>query len=159
LAYKDEYEVARLYSDGRFRAAFDAQFSGGTPRVMLAPPLLSRIDPATGRPKKMSFGPWVFTLFGVLARLKGLRGTAFDVFGYSAERREERGDIDAFENDVNRLISGLYPGNIELAMAIARLPMDARGFGPVKAEQRAAVAKRAAKLWAEWPGVAAQVAA
>ncbi len=159
LAYKDEYEVARLYSDGRFKAAFAAQFSGGTPRVTLAPPLLARTDPATGRPKKMSFGPWVFTLFGVLARLKSLRGTAFDVFGYSAERREERGDILAFEDDIKRLISGLDPGNIGLATAIARLPLDVRGFGPVKGEQRAAVAKRSAKLWAQWPGMAVQVAA
>ncbi len=159
LAYKDEYEVGRLYSDGRFKAAFDAQFSGGTMKVQLAPPFLGGIDPATGRPKKRSFGPWIFTAFGLLAKMKGLRGTAFDVFGYSAERREERADIAAYEAEVERLIAGLNDANIGLALAIARLPMDARGFGPVKAAQREAVAKRRTALWSQWPGEAARAAA
>ncbi|OSZ70892.1 indolepyruvate ferredoxin oxidoreductase [Sphingomonas sp. IBVSS1] len=159
MAYKDEYEVARLYSDGRFQAAYDAQFAGGRPRVLLAPPLLSRIDPATGRPKKISFGPWVFKAFGLLARLKGLRGTALDLFGYSEERRHERADIAAFEADVARLCADLNPGNIGMAIAIARLPMDVRGFGPVKAKARAEMLKRREALWAKWPGMAAQVAA
>ena len=159
LAYKDEYEVARLYSDGRFRAAFDAQFAGGTPRVMLAPPLLSRLDPATGRPKKISFGPWVFGLFGVLAKLKGLRGSALDVFGYSHERRLERADITAFEADVERLLAGVSDANVDLAIAIARLPIDVRGFGPVKEAARATVADRASTLWAQWPGDRVKLAA
>jgi indolepyruvate ferredoxin oxidoreductase len=152
MAYKDEYEVARLYSDGRFKAAFDAQFAGGKPRVLLAPPLISRLDPATGRPKKISFGPWIFTAFGVLAKLKGLRGTAFDIFGYSDERRHERADIIAYEAEVDRLLAGLHDGNRSLALAIARLPMDVRGFGPVKDKARAEVAARRAALWAKWPG-------
>ncbi len=159
LAYKDEYEVARLYSDGRFRAAFDAQFAGGTPRVMLAPPLLSRIDPATGRPKKISFGPWVFGVFGVLAKLKGLRGTALDVFGYTAERRSERADITAFEAEVEKLLAGITDANIGLASAIARLPIDVRGFGPVKDAAREAVAARRTALWAQWPGDRIKLAA
>jgi indolepyruvate ferredoxin oxidoreductase len=159
LAYKDEYEVARLYSDGRFRAAFDAQFAGGTPRVMLAPPLLSRLDPATGRPKKISFGPWVFNVFGVLAKLKGLRGTALDVFGYTAERRTERADITAFEADVDRLLAGITDANVGLATAIARLPIDVRGFGPVKDAAREAVAARRTALWAQWPGDRIKLAA
>jgi indolepyruvate ferredoxin oxidoreductase len=159
MAYKDEYEVARLYSDGRFRAAYDAQFAGGKPRVLLAPPLISRMDPATGRPKKISFGPWIFTAFGVLAKLKGLRGTAFDVFGYSEERRHERGDIAAYEAEIDRLLAGLTDANRSLALAIARLPMDVRGFGPVKHQARTDVAKRRAALWAKWPGVALQAAA
>ena len=159
MAYKDEYEVARLYSDGRFQAAYDAQFAGGAPRVLLAPPLLSRIDPATGRPKKISFGPWVFKAFGLLARLKGLRGTALDLFGYSEERRHERADIAAFEADVARLCAELNPGNIGMAIAIAKLPMDVRGFGPVKAKARAEMLTRREALWAKWPGMAAQAAA
>ncbi len=159
LAYKDEYEVGRLYSDGRFRAAFDAQFAGGKPRVQLAPPLISRLDPATGRPKKISFGPWIFTAFRLLASLKGLRGTAFDIFGYSEERRDERADIAAYESDVEKLIAGLTPDNIGLAIAIAKLPMDVRGFGPVKAQQREAVTVRRTALWAKWPGEAARAAA
>ena len=159
LAYKDEYEVGRLYSDGRFRAAYDAQFTGGNPRVLLAPPLLSRIDPATGRPKKISFGPWIFTAFGLLAKMKGLRGTALDIFGYTEERRQERADITAYEAEVDKLIAGLTDSNMSLALAIARLPMDVRGFGPVKHAQREAVEKRRAALWAKWPGTALRAAA
>jgi indolepyruvate ferredoxin oxidoreductase len=159
LAYKDEYEVGRLYSDGRFRAAYDAQFTGGNARVLLAPPLLSRIDPATGRPKKISFGPWIFTAFGLLAKLKGLRGTKLDIFGYTEERRQERADITAYEAEVDKLIAGLTESNMSLALAIARLPMDVRGFGPVKHAQREAVEKRRAALWAKWPGTALRAAA
>jgi indolepyruvate ferredoxin oxidoreductase len=152
MAYKDEYEVARLYSDGRFKAAFDAQFAGGKPRVLLAPPLISRLDPATGRPRKISLGPWIFTAFGVLAKLKGLRGTALDVFGYTQERRHERADIAAYEAEIAQLLAGLTADNSSLALAIARLPMDVRGFGPVKDKARAEVAVRRTALWAKWPG-------
>ena len=91
MAYKDEYEVARLYSAPAFRESLDSRFTGDyTIKMQLAPPLLSRPDPATGRVKKREFGPWVFGLFKVLARLKSLRGTPLDVFGYTAERRLER---------------------------------------------------------------------
>ena len=159
MAYKDEYEVARLYSDGRFTAAYDAQFSGGKPRLLLAPPLISRMDPATGRPRKISFGPWIFTAFGVLARLKALRGTAFDVFGYTAERRHERADIAAYDAEIDRLLGGLTTDNRSLALAIARLPVDVRGFGPVKDKAREDVARRRAALWAKWPGERARTAA
>jgi indolepyruvate ferredoxin oxidoreductase len=159
MAYKDEYEVARLYSDGRYRAAFDAQFAGGNPRILLAPPLISRIDPATGRPKKISFGPWVFKAFGVLAKLKGLRGSKLDIFGYSEERRHERADIAAFEAEVEALCRDVNSANIGLALAIARLPMDVRGFGPVKAKARDEVAARRAALWAKWPGLSLSAAA
>ncbi|KAB7648610.1 indolepyruvate ferredoxin oxidoreductase family protein [Polymorphobacter fuscus] len=159
MAYKDEYEVARLYSDDRFTAAYDAQFAGGKPRVLLAPPLFSRTDPATGRPKKISFGPWIFTAFGVLAKLKGLRGTALDVFSYTEERRSERAAIAAYEAEVDQLLAGLTPDNRSLALAIARLPMDVRGFGPVKDKARAEVEKRRAALWAKWPGERARAAA
>ena len=159
MAYKDEYEVARLYSDGRFRTAYDAQFSGGKPRLLLAPPLISRTDPATGRPKKISFGPWIFTAFKLLARMKGLRGTAFDVFGYSAERRDERADIASYAAEVERLLAEGTSANRSLALAIARLPMDVRGFGPVKDKARAEVARRRAALWAKWPGTALRAAA
>ena len=159
MAYKDEYEVARLYSDGRFRAAYDAQFTGGNPRVLLAPPLLSRIDPATGRPKKISFGPWVFTAFGVLAKLKRVRGTALDPFGYTEERRHERADVVAFEDDVQRLCERLNPANTGLAIAIARLPLDVRGFGPVKAAARAEMLARREALWGKFETAAEKAAA
>lgn len=159
MAYKDEYEVARLYSDGRFEAAYAAQFAGGKPRLLLAPPLITRTDPATGRPKKISFGPWIFKAFGVLAKGKRLRGSGLDVFGYTEERRTERADIAAYEAEVNRLFAQVNPANIGLALAIAKLPMDVRGFGPVKHKARGEVATRRAALWAKWPGMAAQAAA
>ena len=159
MAYKDEYEVARLYSDGRFEASYAAQFSGGKPRLLLAPPLISRTDPATGRPKKISFGPWIFTAFQLLAKGKRLRGSALDVFGYAEERRAERSDIAAYEAEVGRLCADVNPANIGLAITIARLPMDVRGFGPVKDKARDEVATRRAALWAKWPGMAAKAAA
>ncbi len=159
LAYKDEYEVGRLYSDGRFRAAYDAQFSGGKPRVQLSPPIFARTDPATGRPKKYSFGPWVFGVFGMLAKLKGLRGTAFDVFGYSHERRAERAAIGDYEAEVERLLAGLTPDNASLATQIAALPLAVRGFGPVREAAAIKVAADRAALWAKWPGEAVRVAA
>src|SRR5262249_3333861 len=98
LAYKDEYEVARLFSDGSFMDQVRAGFEGDyTLPFHMAPPLLSRIDPGSGRPRKRSFGPVMLRLLGILARLKGLRGTPFDMFGYSAERREERRLIADYE--------------------------------------------------------------
>jgi indolepyruvate ferredoxin oxidoreductase len=158
MAYKDEYEVARLYSDGRFEAAYAAQFAGGKPRVLLAPPLISRIDPVSGRPQKISFGPWIFSAFRLLARLKGLRGTRLDVFGYSEERRHERADIGAYEAEVERLCAEITPANIGLALAIARLPMDVRGFGPVKDKARNEVATRREQLWAKFSTTLARAA-
>ncbi len=160
LAYKDEYEVARLYSDGRFTAAFAAQFEGGAkPRVQLSPPLFARTDPATGRPKKYSFGPWVFAAFGVLAKMKRLRGTAFDPFGYSEERRYERAAFADYVTKVDRLIAGLRADNVDLAVQIAALPLAVRGFGPVKAAAAAKVAAEEATLWARWPGVVSEARA
>jgi indolepyruvate ferredoxin oxidoreductase len=160
LAYKDEYEVGRLYSDGRFTAALQAQFGGDYKRsVWLSPPLFARMDPATGRPKKYKFGAWVFPLFGVLARLKGLRGTPLDVFGYSHERRAERAAIIAYEATVDRLLADLRPDNAALAVEIATLPLAVRGFGPVKEKAAATVAAQEAALWAKWPRVPVSQAA
>jgi indolepyruvate ferredoxin oxidoreductase len=95
----------------------------------------------------------------VLAKLKGLRGTAFDIFGYSEERRHERADIAAYEAEIEQLLAGLHDENRSLALAIARLPMDVRGFGPVKDKARTEVAARRAALWAKWPGERRRVAA
>ena len=104
MAYKDEYEVARLYADGAFQKQVAATFeptsaSGEKLRYEfhLAPPLLAKRDPDTGVPRKISFGPWMMSAFGLLAKLKGLRGTAFDIFGYSEERRTERRLIGDYE--------------------------------------------------------------
>ena len=91
MAYKDEYEVARLYSDGEFGKALKEQFDGDPGvKVSLAPPLLAQRDKVTGQLRKREFGPWIFRAFELLTRFKFLRGTAFDPFGYTAERRMER---------------------------------------------------------------------
>ncbi|MBI1209791.1 MAG: indolepyruvate ferredoxin oxidoreductase family protein [Azospirillum sp.] len=140
MAYKDEYEVARLYSDGAFQAQLAESFEGDYRlEVHLAPPLLARPDPVTGEPRKVTFGPWVFRLFGPLARLKGLRGSWLDPFGYTAERRQERRLIEDYQATVETLVAGLTPDNHRLAVEIASLPEQIRGFGPVKQRHLAAV--------------------
>jgi indolepyruvate ferredoxin oxidoreductase len=134
LAYKDEYEVARLYAGGDFRDKIKGMFEGDYRLVFhLAPPLLARKDPASGEPRKMRFGPWMMPVFKLLASLKRLRGTALDVFGYSAERRTERALIAEYENTVERLMAGLTPQNHALAVQIATIPDEIRGFGHIKA--------------------------
>jgi indolepyruvate ferredoxin oxidoreductase len=135
MAYKDEYEVARLYTDGAFLKQVAATFQGEKMRfnLHLAPPLLSKIDPITGEPRKMTFGPWMMSAFKLLARLKGLRGTAFDVFGYSHERKTERQLIVDYVVLVDELIGKLNAGNLAMAVALASIPEKIRGFGHVKA--------------------------
>jgi len=135
LAYKDEYEVARLYTDGGFRKALAAEFEGDLKlEFHLAPPIFARPDPVTGRARKRKFGAWTMGLFRVLARLKGLRGTRFDVFGYGEDRKLERRLIADYEALVDVLIDGLTPANHTAAVALAALPDQIRGYGPVKAE-------------------------
>jgi indolepyruvate ferredoxin oxidoreductase len=141
MAYKDEYEVARLYTDGSFAKQVAASFDGDTRlEFHLAPPLLARPDPATGRPKKISFGSWMMSGFRLLARFKFLRGTPLDPFGYSAERRVERALVQDYVSLVAELLAGLSARNQALAVAIASIPEKIRGFGPVK-ERHLAVAK------------------
>ncbi|MET1025928.1 MAG: indolepyruvate ferredoxin oxidoreductase family protein [Dongiaceae bacterium] len=134
LAYKDEYEVARLYTNGDFRANLAAQFDGGYRlRVHLAPPILAKPDPATGHPRKRSFGAWIFPVFHLLAALKGLRGTALDPFARTAERRTERRLIEDYETLIAELLTGLSHANHAAAVELAALPDRIRGFGHVKA--------------------------
>lgn len=133
MAYKDEYEVARLYTDGSFQRQVDAAFTGDySLEFNLAPPLLSRRDPETGLIGKSIFGPWMMTAFKVLAKFKGVRGTRLDVFGYSAERRLERQLIADYEATVDVLLSSLSPENHTLAIEIASIPEHIRGYGHVK---------------------------
>jgi indolepyruvate ferredoxin oxidoreductase len=134
MAYKDEYEVARLYTDGAFIKKLQRQFDGDfTVDYHLAPPLLARHDPATGEPKKRAFGPWMRHVFKVLAWLRPLRGTALDVFGYTQERRMERRLIADYEAILRELSTSLSPDNHALAVEIASLPAKMRGFGHIKA--------------------------
>ena len=146
MAYKDEYEVARLYTDGRFMEKLEASFDGDFRlRFHLAPPLLSRRDPATGELVKRSYGPWMFKAMRVLARMKGLRGTALDPFGRTEERRTERRLIDEYEQTIQGLLGRLDIGNLAVAVQLARLPEKIRGFGHVK-ERNLAEAQREREL-------------
>jgi indolepyruvate ferredoxin oxidoreductase len=143
MAYKDEYEVARLYADGRFRDRLNEEFEDVRKlKVHLSPPLISKIDRRTGRPGKMTFGPWIFTAFGVLASLKGLRETAFDIFGRTAERRMERDLRDGYLKAIARLSHDLTPEGLAEALNLASAPLDVRGFGPVKAASAKALLDR-----------------
>jgi indolepyruvate ferredoxin oxidoreductase len=133
LAYKDEYEVARLYSNGDFEKSLAAQFEGDFRLSFhLAPPLLAKRDPNSGKPLKREFGGWMLPLFRVLARCKGLRGSVLDIFGYSAERKMERALIAEYEQDIELILAQVNPQNLELAVELAVLPLQQRGFGHVK---------------------------
>ncbi len=150
MAYKDEYEVARLYADPRFSQALNASFTGGKAKVWLAPPIIAPKD-SEGRPRKIALGGWMIRwAFPALARLKVLRGTPFDIFGATAERRMERALIADYEAGLDRLISGLTADRLPLAVRIAEIPGEIRGFGHVKAAAAEAAREREAALWAQW---------
>ncbi|OYV02173.1 MAG: indolepyruvate ferredoxin oxidoreductase, partial [Burkholderiales bacterium PBB5] len=135
MAYKDEYEVARLHSDPAFGERLAAQFEGPVRLVYhLAPPLLSRPD-GQGRPIKRSFGPWMGTVMRLLAHGRHLRGSWLDPFGHTAERRAERVAITDYLALMTAVMAGLTPAQHATALALARLPQSVKGFGPVKARQ------------------------
>ncbi len=163
LAYKDEYEVARLYAeaDGFFRKSLEQQFEGDYRiEFNLAPPLLAKPDKETGLPRKMRFGPWMMPAFRALAKLKFLRGTALDPFGRSEERRTERKLIQDYEATIEEILAGLTPDNHRLAVEIASIPDAIRGFGHVKAAHLERAKAREAELLAAFRAPApAQAAA
>ena len=151
LASKDEYEVARLYTDGRFGAAVGAAFeSGSALRFWFVPPGLARADPATGEPRKRTFGAWMLPALRMLARMKALRGTALDPFARTADRRLERALLAEYEATLREVLPALTRENHAIAVELARVPERIRGFGPVK--RRAAAAARAERdrLLAQW---------
>ncbi len=133
MAYKDEYEVARLYSSEQFLKRIREQFDGDFRMTFnLAPPVLPGLDAATGRPKKREFGPWVLGVFKVLAKLKSLRGTPFDPFGYFAERRMERRLITEYRELIDSIVDRLDESNLPVGLQIAMAARDVAGYGPVK---------------------------
>jgi indolepyruvate ferredoxin oxidoreductase len=149
LAYKDEYEVARLYSEPEFRQQLEAQFEGDYKlQFHLAPAWLAKRDSTTGEPRKRELGPWVLNAFNVLAKLKFLRGTPLDVFGYGHDRRVERELISEYERNLDGLLAQLKPSNYRTAVAIAALPELIRGYGPVK-ERSIAKARQQEKVLKE----------
>ncbi|HZT26919.1 MAG TPA: indolepyruvate ferredoxin oxidoreductase family protein [Pseudolabrys sp.] len=148
MAYKDEYEVARLYADTSFLDRVKSSFDGDDLRFEfhLAPPLLARKDKTTGEPRKMSFGPWILPLFRTLKTFKFLRGTPFDPFGFTKERRAERQLVRDYEALLVRIMAELTPFNHQIAVALAALPEKIRGFGPVKLRHLAAAKAEEAAL-------------
>jgi indolepyruvate ferredoxin oxidoreductase len=143
MAYKDEYEVARLYTETEFLERIADRFEGPYElHLHLAPPLLGDRDPETGHLRKRSFGPWMFSVFRLLARLRGLRGTPLDIFGRSEERRLERRLVGEYEALVDEILDRLLPANHEVAVELASLPAEIRGFGHVKETSLARVKAR-----------------
>ncbi len=152
MAYKDEYEVARLYTDGHFERQVASAFEGEnlTYEFHMAPPVLARKDPVTGLPKKMSFGPWMLKAMRVLAPLKVLRGTPLDLFGYTHERRTERQLIRDYEALVREILDKLTPDNHATAVGLAVIPQKIRGFGHVKERNLKAAKAEEAELLARF---------
>ena len=150
MAYKDEYEVARLYADPAFMEKIHAQFEGNYQlRFHLAPPLLASRN-EQGELVKKPYGAWMMQAFGVLAKLKGLRGTAFDIFGYTEERRSERALISAYQETVSGLLATLSKHNLETALDIASVPEEIRGYGHVKARHLLAARAHERQLLAHY---------
>jgi len=160
MAYKDEYEVARLYTDGAFLEKLGAQFEGDYKLTFhLAPPLFAKRDPTTGQLKKREYGAWVMPLFRLLASLKGLRGTRFDVFGHTAERKMERRLIGEYEATIDSVLATLDQNNHAMAVQIAAVPEIMRGFGHVKEKNVTAAKEREASLLASYRAPATAKAA
>lgn len=150
MAYKDEYEVARLYTDGRFAAERSKTFKGGKTKVLLSPPLIAPKGP-DGKPRKIEFGGWMLdAAFPVIAGLKGLRGGPLDIFGYSEERKMERRLIAEYEAGLTKLLAGLNAERLPLAVQIASVPQGIRGFGHIKDASVKVAKADEAKLWARW---------
>jgi indolepyruvate ferredoxin oxidoreductase len=150
LAYKDEYEVARLFTDGAFEKQLRDQFEGDYKfSFNFAPPILARGVDALGRPKKRAFGAWMMPVFRTLAKLRFLRGTPFDIFGHSPDRKLERDLIAGYEKDVATVLGLLSPVTHDTAVEILSLPDRIRGYGPVKEKAVADAKARYAQLAAD----------
>ena len=147
MAYKDEYEVARLFAETPFLDQVRDRFEGEAEiRFHLAPPLFAERDPATGRLKKREYGPWVLGAFKLLAKLRFLRGTALDVFGRTAERRTERRLVAEYEGLLAEIVAGLAPATHATAVELARIPELIRGYGHIREANLAAAKAKEAKL-------------
>jgi indolepyruvate ferredoxin oxidoreductase len=150
MAYKDEYEVARLYTDGRFAKELAGVFKGGKAKIWMSPPLIAPKGP-DGKPQKIALGGWMLTtVLPMLAKMKGLRGGALDIFGKTEERRMERGLIASYEANLDRLLAGLDADHLSLAARIAAIPDKIRGFGHVKEASVKVAEREEAALWAQW---------
>jgi indolepyruvate ferredoxin oxidoreductase len=155
LAYKDEYEVARLHANGELEHKVAGMFEGDYKIVHhLAPPLLARKN-NKGELVKRPFGPWIRPAFGLLATMKGLRGTAFDVFGHTAERKMERALIGEYRASIEAILAkGLTAERLALAVDIARIPEEIRGYGHVKERHLHVARPKWDGLMAQWKALA-----
>jgi len=150
MAYKDEYEVARLHTDRAFLDRVEGMFEGDFKlNYHLAPPVIAKKN-AKGELQKQKFGPAMLTGFRLLAKLKGLRGTALDVFGRTEERKTERALIGEYRASIEEVIGGLNAGNHATALEIASLPEQIRGYGHVKERNLAAARNRWTELMTQW---------
>jgi indolepyruvate ferredoxin oxidoreductase len=151
LAYKDEYEVARLYAEAAFRGELERQFEGDYRlKFHLAPPLFARRDPKTGRLIKQEFGSWMLPAFKALAKLKRLRGTRLDLFGYTQERKQERALIADYEALIAELLGGLGAANHALALKLASVAADIKGYGHIKDAHLETARRKQAELLDQW---------
>jgi indolepyruvate ferredoxin oxidoreductase len=147
MAYKDEYEVARLYTNGEFQKKLREEFEGNfTLSFHLAPPIFGATDPNTGKPRKMEFGSWMMSSFRVLAALKGLRGTFFDIFARNPERKLEVKMIGEYEALLSEVANTLTPANHGTAVSLAELPQEIKGYGYIKDGNYAKVESKKAAL-------------
>ena len=150
MAYKDEYEVARLHTDRTFLDRVNGMFEGDFKlNYHLAPPVIAKKN-AKGELQKQKFGPAMLTGFRFLAKLKGLRGTALDIFGRTEERKTERALIGEYRATLEEVIAGLTATNHATALELASLPEQIRGYGHVKDRNLAAARSRWAELLVRW---------
>ena len=148
LAIKDEYEVARLYTDGDFQRKIASMFEGDyTLNFHLAPPIFNKPKAGEG-PKKQQFGPWMMKGFSVLARLKGIRNTWLDPFARTEDRKRELKTLREYEANLDEILQRLTPDNYSVAVELAKLPLDIRGFGPVQERYLATAERKRAELLA-----------
>ena len=151
MAYKDEYEVARLYAETDFLRHVADQFEGPYElQFHLAPPLVAKRDPESGRLRKQTYGSWMLAAFRLLAKLRRFRGTPFDIFGRTEERRTERRLIAEYEAVLEEISRRLSPANYPTAIEIAALPLEIRGFGHIKQANLARVRAKEASLLAQF---------
>jgi indolepyruvate ferredoxin oxidoreductase len=159
LAYKDEYEVARLHTRSGFLEKIrDSYGDAARIRFHLAPPILSGRRDARGRPRKREFGAWIIPVFRVLAAMRRLRGSRLDLFGMTAERRMERTLVAEFEQVIEQLIGNLSADNVAAAVSIAELFLDIRGYGPVKEQAVDEVREKIRGSLADYVNVTSQAA-
>ncbi len=160
MAYKDEYEVARLHRDRGFSEQLKQTFSGNySIRYHLAPPFFSRRNPHTGLQRKSDYGPWMASLMKLLAGMKGLRGGRFDPFGWTAERRTERRLRDQYITDIEMVSAMLSEDSLATAISLAEIPEYIRGFGYVKEEAMTTAASERERLLGELEKTSSQARA